>query len=85
MESDTFPPTSETTVMHQEDDLFTPKQCLCTTVVICRHWRVTKCTNEQPTHHTHTHRSICLFFPPDSTLAPYNPNLWHHQLLVFLI
>lgn len=28
MESDTFPPTSETTVMHQEDDLFTPKQCL---------------------------------------------------------
>lgn len=28
MKSDIFPPTSETTVMHQEDDLFTPKQCL---------------------------------------------------------
>lgn len=28
MKSDTFPPTSETTVMHQEDDFFTPKQCL---------------------------------------------------------
>lgn len=27
MKSDIFPPTSETTVMHQEDDLFTPKQC----------------------------------------------------------
>lgn len=89
MKSDIFPPTSETTVMHQEDDLFTPKQCLQQYFYVDTGGLPSVLMNNL--YNTHTQVRLLVFSHRIGTLAPTlalytgNPFLWHHQLLVFLI